>query len=481
MLLGISISVQAHTLSPDQYLIWGLDSQDVQIPVGSVITEAVLTIHDFVPSKARFNLHLLDNTAVGVQLGVKEQPGNIFDGFGTLLTGNASGGKWICRLSQINPANSPMRTIFGDSFKMTLSNGSEVSFSSGLLELMDYIGNGGGFGLGFSFTDVCTFSQITLDIFAKSHAGGYQEKVYSFQISQMYVYDPVSGTWVYQGGDGQSEWEIQEDDPYVPLTVTNCQVIAGETIGQDTLTISGTFDRVLSNLPQSSAIKTEIISFSDNTVIYSQDCNCSRDTVYNRFIWNYELPENQPGQITTLVVDFANRTFEVVATRVDLSGLSSPIQINLLVGSYLMTGQVDETIINGDELIPLRLMRGYQDQLRVTEVAVNKGQTPGTDTLTVCGEITTDNPGINLTNQKVIINWGDQPFVIPIGSFIQTKNLNKYACKVDVPGGFVDCLIDFDRCLFTINLSKASLDVASGRVKFMIRFAQFKQFEYVQM
>jgi hypothetical protein len=72
MLLGISISVQAHTLSPDQYLIWGLDSQDVQIPVGSVITEAVLTIHDFVPSKARFNLHLLDNTAVGVQLGVKE-------------------------------------------------------------------------------------------------------------------------------------------------------------------------------------------------------------------------------------------------------------------------------------------------------------------------------------------------------------------------------------------------------------------------
>jgi hypothetical protein len=71
--------------------------------------------------------------------------------------------------------------------------------------------------------------------------------------------------------------------------------------------------------------------------------------------------------------------------------------------------------------------------------------------------------------------------VIPIGSFIQTKNLNKYACKVDVPGGFVDCLIDFDRCLFTINLSKASLDVASGRVKFMIRFAQFKQFEYVQM
>jgi hypothetical protein len=190
---------------------------------------------------------------------------------------------------------------------------------------------------------------------------------------------------------------------------------------------------------------------------------------------------DQPGRITLLLIDFSRRTFILRAQNIDLTGLGSPMQLDISVGAYLLSGEVDETVINGDELIPFRLMRDYQDQIRLTEVVLKKGLTKGTDILTVSGDIATDNPGINLTNQKVIINWGDQPFAIPARSFIQTKNRNRYTCKVDVPEGFVDCLIDFDQFLFTVNLSKASLNATSGRVKFMIRFAQFKQFEYVQL
>jgi hypothetical protein len=474
MLLGSAVSVQAHTLSPNQYLIWGIAGEDIEIPAGSIITEAVLTIHDFIPAKARFNLHLLDNAAAGVQMGTQDQAGNIFAGFGVPLTGTATGGKWVCRLSQVNQVNSPMWDIYGYPFLMPLTNGSTVSLSSSLLELIDYIGNGGGFGFGFDFTDVCTFTQITLDITAKTYVGDYQEQVYSFQISQMYEYDPVSGTWVYQDGEGESEWEA-EQDPYLPLTVTSCQVTAGKILGQDTLSVAGTFNRVHPNLFSISSIGVEIVSVADEVVIYSQDCAYTWDTVRNRFTWTYKVPKNQPGQITALTLDFTAMTFAMTVTSVDLTGLSCPIRFDITLGSYILTGEAGEPVINGVKQIPIRMMRDYQDQMRIIKATVKKGKIAGADQLIITGEIAVANLDTNLTAQEVIINWGDQAFTIPAGTFTLGKKANMYSCKATVPGGMMVCMFDFDRCIFSVKLSQATLDVTSGAIEFRMRFAAFDQ------
>jgi hypothetical protein len=280
--------------------------------------------------------------------------------------------------------------------------------------------------------------------------------------------------WIYSG------WE-SEQDLDIPLTISRCQVTADTTSRKDSLEIYGTFSRTPPNLLAVPHLDVTITSLSNSAIIYTENCDYVWDIAGNRFICSRFYTMDQPGRITLLLIDFSRRTFILRAQNIDLTGLGSPMQLDISVGAYLLSGEVDETVINGDELIPFRLMRDYQDQIRLTEVVLKKGLTKGTDILTVSGDIATDNPGINLTNQKVIINWGDQPFAIPARSFIQTKNRNRYTCKVDVPGGFVDCLIDFDQFRFTVNLSKASLNATSGRVKFMIRFAQFKQFEYVQM
>ncbi len=474
MLLGSAVSVQAHTLSANQYLIWGIAGEEVEIPAGSIITEAVLTIHDFIPSKARFALHLLDNAAAGVQLETQDQAGNIFAGFGVPLTGTATGGKWVCRLSQVNQVNSPLWDVYGYPFVIPLTDGSSVSLSSALLELIDYVGNGGGFGFGFDFTDVCTFTQITLDITAKTYVGDYQEQVYSFQISQMYEYDSVSGTWVYQDGQGEEEWEAQQD-PYLPLTVTNCQVTAGKTLGQDTLTVAGTFSRVHPNLLSISSIGVEIGSVTDDALIYSQDCAYTWDTVRNRFTWAYKLAKNQPGQITSLTLDFSAMTFAMTVTNVNLTGLSSPIRFNITLGSYVLTGEADETVIDGTKQIPIRMMRDYRDQMRVIKSVVKKGKIAGADTLTVTGEIAVANLDTNLTAQEVLIHWGDQTFTIPAGTFTVGKKANMYSCKAAIPGGLMTCMADFDRCIFSVKLSQATLEVTSGEVEFGIQFASFDQ------
>lgn len=477
MLLGITVSVRAHTMSPGQYLIWGLPGEEIEIPAGSVITEAVLTIHDIIPSRARFSLHLLDNTITDVQFGTQEQSGNMFDGFGIPLRGSVVGGKWICQLSKVNDARSLMWGIYGRRFSMTLADGSSVSFSSALLELMDYIGNGGGFGFGFDFIDVCTFTQMTLDITTKTYEGDYEEQVFSFPISQMYEYDPGTGAWIYLGGEGQSDWEADQD-PDLPMTVSRCQVTAGRTIGQDTLTVNGTFNRVHPNLFSVSSIGVDVVAVAEEAVIYSEECGFTWDTVRNRFVWTYRPAKGEAGRITSLVLDFNARTYAIKMTNVDLTGLTCPIRFDITLGSYLLSGEADEPIVNGNKQIPIRLMQNYRDELRLGRVLARKGRLEATDQLMLTGEIALEHfDTTNLTTEDVVLTWGDQTFTIPAGSFTLAVRGNVYSCsRIAVPeGGEMTCRMDFDRCLFTIRLSKATLNGVTGTIEAGMQFADFNE------
>jgi hypothetical protein len=290
----------------------------------------------------------------------------------------------------------------------------------------------------------------------------------------MYEYDSLSGTWIYRGGEGEEEWESQQD-PYLPLTVTSCQVTAGKILGQDTLSVSGTFSRVHPNLFSVTSIGAEIVSVADSAVIYSEECGFTWDTIRNRFVWTYKPAKNQPGQITSLTLDFSSMTFAMTVTNVDLTGLSSPIRFNITLGSYLLTGEADEAVINGTKRIPIRMMRAYQDQMRVIKAVVKKGKIAGADTLTVTGEIAVANLGTNLTAQEVLINWGGQVFTIPAGAFVLGKSSNLYTCKAAIDGGLMTCMMDFDKCIFSVKLSQAALDATSEEIEFGIQFASFDQ------
>ena len=160
----LTVSAGAQTLASDQYFVWGISDQQVQIPAGSVVTEAVLTIHNLSPADAPLAVHLLDNPAAGTAVGTDPQQGNIFEGYGVPLTGTVSGGDWTCRLSQVNHPDSPIWNVYSSPFVFTLADGSSVSYSSALLEFMDYIGNGGGFGFGLDCNSECTWSDIDLTL-----------------------------------------------------------------------------------------------------------------------------------------------------------------------------------------------------------------------------------------------------------------------------------------------------------------------------
>ncbi len=452
----------AHTMAPNQYLIWGISGEDLEIPAGSVLTEAVLTIHDLVPANARFYIHLLDNPPAGVQFGTNSQRGDLFAGCGVVLKGTAAKGKWSCLLSKINDKNSPVWSVYPRPYTLTLANGSSVSLSSSLLALMDYLGNGSGFGFGFDFETVCTFTQITFEMTVKTFLGDYQQQTLSFRISDLYSYDEAEGKWVASEDGLPADWELAAN-PNLPMTITRCQVSAGKIVGQDTLTVSGSFAGV-PNLLKIPSIGVSVVSLTDEALIYAEECGYTWDKTRNQFRWTRRIAKNQPGGITSLTLNFAARTLAMTITKADLTGLSSPIRFEVALGEYTLFGEADESIINGRQRIPIRLMRDYRDEIRISKAIAKRGKKPSTDQLQITGEIAVaDVAAADLTTQPLVITWDRQTFTIPAGTFQKGKG-NVYSCSRSAlpEGGLATCKVDLDKCTFTFLLNSASVETIPG-------------------
>jgi hypothetical protein len=165
----MSTLIGAVILRANQYIIWGIEESKIVIPVGSVITEAVLTITAVGPQNASLYVRLLDNTKAKYKMGIDTQGGDFFAPHGVLLRATYENGNYVCRFSQNNNP-SPMRAIFPEPTSIKLGDSTTVLLSSALLELMDYIGNGKGIGIGIDPGDVTTmtFTGLKLDITIQS-------------------------------------------------------------------------------------------------------------------------------------------------------------------------------------------------------------------------------------------------------------------------------------------------------------------------
>jgi hypothetical protein len=157
-LVFIPALVSARTIGSNEYMVWGIGSDQIDIPAGSVISEAVLTIKNITPQDTPLYIHLLDNAEKGILIGTNEGSEDYFDSYGVELSGVYENGNYVCRFSQNENAQSPVRTIYPNPTSVTLADSSTVQLSSALLELMDYAGNGRGVGVGIDSGDNTSYS-----------------------------------------------------------------------------------------------------------------------------------------------------------------------------------------------------------------------------------------------------------------------------------------------------------------------------------
>ncbi len=210
------------------------------------------------------------------------------------------------------------------------------------------------------------------------------------------------------------------------------------------------------------------------------------DVTNNRFIRSYKIPKGGAGKITLLMLDFRRKTVVIKASNINLTGLGCPLRLNITLGDFVFSGDINETVVNGSSPIPIRLMRTYKDTLAISKASVKNSSKPLKDSFSAKGSITVqDINGSNPVHSAFVITWADQSetsvqtFTIPAHSFKAAKKGHSYTCKniraTEAGGGIVNAEIDMDKCTFTLSVKNTDLSVTSGDVKLGLSFAAFDE------
>jgi hypothetical protein len=284
----------------------------------------------------------------------------------------------------------------------------------------------------------------------------------------------------YMGGFVK-DWlyEKRNAERFSTMTVTKCTITAGKTQGQDSFALSGTFSNIPIDFSEAASIDVNILT--DREQIYHESISCTPSRVKGgKFVY-----KNQPGAITSLTIDPIKRTFAIAAKNVGLTGLFCPVHLEIAMGYYTLTGDVNEAIVNGKSvLIPTRLMRTYDDTLITSNASAKRGTKPFSDSLSAKGYLAVESIGVNLHNEDVNFIWGNKVFRVPQGGFTATGHL--YKCSKVVAdtsngnAGLVTASIDIDNATFAVSISGAdSLDVTSDYIAFGVNFADFNEVDDV--
>jgi len=175
-------------INAGQHYTWGISNTSLTIPQGCIITEAVLTIHGIgnIDENENDTLHvrLMDNPPPGFTAGEVGTEGDTPENHGVLLTPVyhdiiAGYEDLTYTFSNLNDESSRLWNVFNP------DDPSMTGYSSLLLQLIDYAGNGTGFGFGFDPNSISayTFEEITLDLMVESFRDQVDQYIITFTTS----------------------------------------------------------------------------------------------------------------------------------------------------------------------------------------------------------------------------------------------------------------------------------------------------------
>jgi hypothetical protein len=226
-------------------------------------------------------------------------------------------------------------------------------------------------------------------------------------------------------------------------------ITAGKTAGTDSFSISGRFDP---------AVPT---GFINGQMIMLQ--------IGDPAFWTIKQALKQSGQkaiysytgTPNLKLDLEKGTFKMWAKDVDLTGVAAPVIITLALGSYNGAGLAEDEgqddVINGKKHMPLQLLIGQEDALRVDKV-VCKEETGLVKSLAVQGGLAMADD-VDLSQIAGTICWGNQQYPIPLGGLVN-KGADKYQYSKKATQGDSSTavvLIDLAKCTFRIGLKNTAM------------------------
>jgi hypothetical protein len=292
----------------------------------------------------------------------------------------------------------------------------------------------------------------------------------------------------FVGWDFVNIWTINEDVNYPKLAwqtgttvisgiidVTKCTVAAGSK--GDSISFSGTMNATaddFNDANSSSDANFVEVTISDENSNDMDPCVITfpvNGKTWKKGKFSYSGTVNGVKKSFSYVVKTGKFTF--AASNINLSGLECTMTININVGDFAGTAEVNETIVNGKTPIPINLLMGVKNSLRVDKSKFTK-KSGNVTHIAVSGEFSDKDANDANLLTSLDINVGSTTFTIPAGNFKNTKG--KFTCSnVSITGGVASATFDFNKCTFTLTIKNTSFPADSGTADFKLEFGDFSE------
>lgn len=160
-------------------------------------------------------------------------------------------------------------------------------------------------------------------------------------------------------------------------------------------------------------------------------------------------------------------TYKIIARKVDLTGLESPLVVELAFGDFDDSAQVGESIINGPRRdLPLCLLSGIKNVIRIDRVKARPDQVKLNK-----GWVAALNPNLDLSAVDVTVAWDLFEETISAGGFTNKGNGKFLYTK---PRGSSDDLkitrmqVDLNKCTLKLQIRNAENLTFAGSALFSV-------------
>ncbi len=245
---------------------------------------------------------------------------------------------------------------------------------------------------------------------------------------------------------------------FVPTVIIGkCTVSAGSN-NNDTISFSGTLSATIDDISAATEIVVDINS-ADMAGHFVQSFPVN-STTFKNGKFNCTITSN-PFK-ASFALNTNTSKFSFTAKNVDLLGLSCPLTALIEIGGYNAETDINEAIVNGKKPIPISLLMGVKDSLRVDKIQVKPGRTY--DQLIAKGVFSIAGESMDMANINVFVTLGPRIFMIPAYNFKFSKG--KYSCvNVNLfDGGTIGAVFDFNAYTFVVTITHHSIKDYSGLV-----------------
>lgn len=283
--------------------------------------------------------------------------------------------------------------------------------------------------------------------------------------------------------DPPAEDPPAEDPPtYDCIDADFCRVSSGRTAGEDSIKVSGPLLAPAGGIADGTKVDITIQRHYDYAIVYRETVPMSQMDL-RRGSYTYRGPRQG---ISSLKLEPTAPEYDLDIRNVDLTGLTCPFSVVIEAGSYICTSVVTESVANRNRPMPIELLKGYTDSLRVDNARIRRSRRGSTASLSLRGVFSTSQAMSDV--QAVVLTLGSQVFTIPADQITATRR-GSWRCRNALinEGGTATIKLDPDRSRFYIVLQDVPMSpnsltqMDSGKIELGMAFTGFNETTDVEL